>query len=79
MGPNMGHLCGPDSCMYESACYSSGAIQDNDGACQECSGGKWVSATGCATWEHGMPCEHGMMGKKGKPCPGKRVEGRKRD
>lgn len=74
-GPAMGmaHGCGPDSCTYRSRCYSNGAVQGNDGVCQACSGGKWVSAEGCH--QHGC-CEHGcgMMGgdgkrgKKSMPC-----------
>ncbi len=61
----MGHACQPDGCAYESRCYSNGAIRANGGACQECSAGKWVSATGCA--EYGCP----MMGKGGCPMMGK--------
>ena len=53
--------CGPEQCTYKSRCYSSGAIRSDDGACQECSSGKWVSATGCV--------ERGGCPMAGKPCP----------
>ena len=63
----MAHGCGPESCTYKSRCFSSGAVLSSDGVCQACSGGKWVSATGCS--ECGKSCgDCGMMGKmKGKP------------
>ena len=65
----MAHGCGPESCTYKSRCFSSGAVQSNDGACQACSGGKWVDATGCS------PCGSGcadccMMGKTKGDKPG---------
>ncbi len=55
----MMHGCGPESCTYKSRCFSSGAIRSNDGVCQECGGGKWVSATGCredGCGKHAPPC-----------------------
>ncbi len=45
----MMHDCGPESCTYSSSCFSGGAVRANDGVCQACSGGKWVSAEGCST------------------------------
>ena len=73
--------CGPDACLYGSRCFSSGAIRSNNGACQACSGGKWVAATGCAEHEGchmmwgGGPdgkgrggCCAGKMGDKSAPC-----------
>jgi hypothetical protein len=61
-GPGMAMAapCGTDACTYGSRCFSSGAVRSNDGACQECSAGKWVSATGCS--------ECGKMGKTPGPC-----------
>jgi hypothetical protein len=73
-GPH-GHLgCGPESCQYKSKCFSSGAVHANSGVCQECSGGKWVSASGCREdcggKGHGKhkPCDdHGHgHGKRGQ-------------
>jgi hypothetical protein len=58
-GMAMARSCGADSCTYGSRCFSSGAIRSNDGACQACSAGKWVDATGC-----GEPC-----GKRGGKSP----------
>lgn len=78
--PGMGmmmHGCGPESCAYKSRCFSSGAVQSNDGVCQACSGGKWVEASGCAD-HHGCGhpgCGHhgcygggGRKGMKSAPC-----------
>lgn len=56
--------CGPDSCHYKSKCFSTGAVQSHAGVCQECSGGKWVNASGCREGCDGM--KHG----KKKPCDG---------
>jgi len=68
----MPHGCGPESCFYQSHCFSSGAVRSNDGVCQACSGGKWVATTGCS--EHGMCGDgHGCDKRKGgkpKPCHG---------
>lgn len=68
----MMHGCGPDSCTYGSRCFSSGAIRSNDGACQECNGGRWVASSGCREgcgMHHGkkgdMPCEHHHQGGPG--------------
>ncbi len=69
----MPHGCGPESCTYKSHCFSSGAVRSNDGVCQACSAGKWVSASGCS--EHGKcgDCDYRGKGKGGKghksePC-----------
>ncbi len=62
MAKMMMHGCGPDSCAYGSRCFSPGAIRSNDGACQECNGGKWVGASGC---RDGCDMKHG---KKSAPC-----------
>jgi hypothetical protein len=59
----MMHGCGPDACVYRSRCFSSGAVRSDDGVCQACDGGKWVSATGCSEYSGTMPC-----GKKAPPC-----------
>ena len=71
-GMAMAHGCGPESCVYRSNCFSSGATRSNDGVCQACSGGKWVNTTGCS--EHGMcgDCHHcgKMKGCKAGPCHG---------
>jgi len=68
----MGYGCGPESCAYKSRCFSNGAVLSNDGVCQACNDGKWVSATGCS--EHAMcgACAGCPMMKGGKPgpCPG---------
>jgi hypothetical protein len=66
-GPGTGapatRACEPDGCVYQSKCYSGGAIRSNGGVCQECSSGKWVSATGCSVADGckmgAMPCAHG--------------------
>jgi hypothetical protein len=63
-GPGMAMACGHDACAYRSECFSDGAVRSNDGACQACSGGKWVAATGC----HECAC-HGCGGKMGKSAP----------
>jgi hypothetical protein len=65
----MMHGCGPESCVYKSHCFSSGAVRSNDGVCQACSGGKWVATTGCS--EHGMcgDCHDCGKHKGGKPGP----------
>jgi hypothetical protein len=66
----MAHGCGPESCTYQSRCFSSGAVRSNDGVCQSCSGGKWVEATGCSACGKCSDCG-GMMGKMDKksgPC-----------
>jgi hypothetical protein len=68
-GMRMAHHCGPDACSYHSKCFSDGAVHSNDGVCQACSTGKWVSASGCHEHSH-----HDCPGKKGKksgPCPDK--------
>jgi hypothetical protein len=61
---------GPGACAYKSRWYSQGAIQSNDGACQACSSGNWVPATGCD--DHGgCGACHDCGGKKGGksgPC-----------
>jgi hypothetical protein len=58
--------CGPGSCTYRSRCFSNGAIHPNGGACQACTDGRWVAATGCRD-DGRHPC--GMMkGKKGPCC-----------
>jgi hypothetical protein len=67
----MHHGGGPGACAYKSRWYSQGAIQSNDGACQACSSGNWVPATGCT--ETGCGGCHecgGKMGKKPGPCHG---------
>lgn len=67
----MMHGCGPDSCTYGSRCFSSGAVRSNDGACQECNGGRWVASSGCHEGCGGCHEGCGMMhhGKKGEmPC-----------
>ena len=63
--------CAPEACAYGSRCYSSGAIRANDGACQQCSAGKWMNASGCREHECDGCREHecAMMGKS-KPCDG---------
>ena len=63
----MMHGCGPDSCFYRSRCFSSGAVQSNDGVCQACSGGKWVEASGCSDHHHGCCGHPGCPGPK--DCP----------
>ncbi len=63
-GHGMMHGCGPDACGYRSECFSDGAVRSNDGVCQACSGGKWVTATGC----HECACHECGEGKMGKPC-----------
>jgi len=70
-------VCGPEACFYGHGCFSSGAVRMNDGVCQGCSGGKWISTSGCQ--EHGgcQGCGHcggcghggGKMGEKPGPCP----------
>lgn len=74
-GPPCGHgahmmmgACGPESCVYKSRCFSSGAVQSNDGVCQACNGGKWVEASGCTDHRHGSCCGHGGC-PGGKDCP----------
>ena len=69
--------CEPEACAYGSRCFSSGAIRSNDGACQQCSGGKWVNTTGCSEHECGEMCR-GKMSKMSKPCEGEHAGGRKR-
>ncbi|MCC6850163.1 MAG: hypothetical protein IT294_16830 [Deltaproteobacteria bacterium] len=80
--PGMMHGCGPDSCGYQSQCFSNGAVRSNDGVCQACNGGRWVEASGCAEHHHDGCCGHSgcpgpkdcphMKGKKsgagGPPC-----------
>jgi hypothetical protein len=63
---HMGMGCGPESCGYQSKCFSEGAARSNDGVCQACSGGKWVAASGCRDRDCDDCC-----GKKGEesPCP----------
>ena len=63
----MAHGCGPESCVYESHCFSSGALHSNDGVCQACNGGRWVEASGC-TGHHHHQAE--CCGHPGCPGPG---------
>ena len=73
--------CGPEGCAYRNRCFSDGAVSTNAGVCQQCTQGRWVSASGCRDggWHTGeKPCDHHghMDGKScdhrghmdGKPC-----------
>jgi hypothetical protein len=64
--------CGPESCVYDDDCFSSGAMRSNAGVCQECSGGKWVASSGCTQSDCGKCGKGKCCGKseRGKgPCP----------
>jgi hypothetical protein len=66
----MAHGCGPESCVYKGRCFSPGAVSSNGGACQTCSGGRWVEGSGCN--DCGKCCGHDgcRMMEGTKPCPG---------
>jgi len=66
----MGMACGHDACVYQSRCYSDGAVRSDDGVCQACAAGKWVAATGCREHGHEDGCKMG----KGAPCGHERHE-----
>jgi hypothetical protein len=67
--------CGPEACTYDDDCFSNGAMRSNAGVCQECSGGKWVTATGCTAGDSGKCPKCGQerccaKGHRAKaPCP----------
>jgi hypothetical protein len=64
-GPHGWFGCGPEACQYKSKCFSAGAIHANSGVCQECSGGRWVAASGCRKDHDGKGKGHGKRGRGG--------------